>query len=247
MANNPWKQFFDEHAPKYMQNVFTRNTIAEVDFLCEIMNLPAGGSILDIGCGTGRHAVELAGRGYQVTGVDLSSGMLAEARRVARAAGVTVRWIQCDATAFHADRLNHAAICLCEGAFGLLSHDDDPLCRDLEILRNIFDALRPGGMFVGTVLNALRMIRHHSQTDVAAGRFDPLTLTETNEVECDTANGKKPMTVRERGFTPPELHLMLRKVGFMVEQVWGGTAGNWGRRPVDLDEMEIMIVAAKPA
>jgi len=45
---------------------------------------------------------------------------------------------------------------------------------------------------------------------------------------------------------PTELALLLRHAGFAVEHVWGGTAGNWGRRPVDLDEYEIMVVARRP-
>lgn len=74
-----WEDFFDAHAPIYMDNVFTKNTLAEVDFLTEELALPPGGSILDVGCGTGRHSIELARRGYCVTGLDLSREMLAQA------------------------------------------------------------------------------------------------------------------------------------------------------------------------
>ena len=56
-----------------MDNSFTKNTVAEVDFVLEELSLPPGSRILDVGCGTGRHAVELARRGYQITGVDISS------------------------------------------------------------------------------------------------------------------------------------------------------------------------------
>ena len=73
---NEWEEFFDGHAPVYMDNSFTKNTVEEAEFVLEELGLPAGGRILDVGCGTGRHAVELARRGYRVTGVDISSGML---------------------------------------------------------------------------------------------------------------------------------------------------------------------------
>ena len=73
---NGWAKFFDGHAPAYMSNPFTRDTIKEVNFLVEELILPPKSLILDIGCGTGRHSIELAGRGYQVTGVDVSLGML---------------------------------------------------------------------------------------------------------------------------------------------------------------------------
>ncbi len=80
-----WEKFFDGHAPVYMDNCFTQNTINEVDFLVEELRLKPGATILDVGCGTGRHSVELARRGFAVTGVDLSDGMLAEARKHAAA------------------------------------------------------------------------------------------------------------------------------------------------------------------
>lgn len=234
-----WARFFDEHAPQYMDNVFTRNTLAEVDFLLELLDLKPGDHILDIGCGTGRHSIELTRRGYQATGVDISGGMLAQAREAAAAAGVNVTWVQADATRFQADQLYEAAICLCEGAFSLLGAADDPLEHDQLILRNIHAALNPNGRFVLTVLNGLRKIREFNRDDVAKGLFDPLTLT-TAEILTE---GTVSVRVRERGYVPSELTLLLRYNGFEVDHIWGGTAGNWGRRPPELDEIELMAVA----
>src|ERR1700731_2493225 len=104
-TTNSWETFFDNHAPYYIQNSFTRNTLAEVEFLLEMLQPAPGSDVLDIGCGVGRHAIELAKRGYIVTGVDISRGMLAEADKAAREAGVKVEWIQSDATRFVAPRL----------------------------------------------------------------------------------------------------------------------------------------------
>ena len=246
-GKDAWETFFDGHAPVYMDNVFTKNTVPEVDFLLEELKLPSGSCILDMGCGTGRHAVELARRGYYVTGVDISSGMLAEADKAARKAGIRVEWVHADATRFTSTSLFDAAICLCEGAFGLLGTDDDPLEHDLSILRSIQAALKPGAPFVMTALNGCALIRRHTQQEVEDGLFDPTTLIETVAVECDTREGKEELLVRERRYVPTELAMLLRLAGFEVEHVWGGTAGNWGRRHVDLDEMEIMTVARKPS
>jgi len=88
-----WEAFFDAHAPVYETNVFTKNTVREVDFLLEELSLQQGASILDVGCGTGRHSIELAKRGFAVTGLDLSSEMLARAAAAAKAASVNVNWI----------------------------------------------------------------------------------------------------------------------------------------------------------
>ena len=232
-----WERFFDEHAARYMGNVFVKNTVDEVDFLLEQLAVAPGGTILDIGCGAGRHSV--AGRGYQVTGVDISAGMLAKAEEAAKEAGVKVRWIHRDATQFVADHQYDAAICLCEGAFSLLNLDDDPVEHDLTILQNIHRALKPGAGFLLTALNGLRKIREHNQEDVARGKFDPLTMTDIFTME----EGDISVTVKERGYVPSELALMCRLAGFKVQDVWGGTAGKWGQRPPELDEIELMVLA----
>ena len=244
-AKSTWERFFDAHAPIYAENVFTRNTVREVDFLLEELGLPAGAAVLDVGCGTGRHAVELARRGYAVTGLDLSSEMLARAADAARAANVTIEWIHSNATRFALPRKYDAAVCLCEGAFGLLGQDDDPIDQPLAILRNIARSLKPGARAVFTVLNGAAMLRRHQNTDVAEGRFDPLTMVESSEMP--PREGLPAVAVRERGFVPTELLLLFRAAGLPVLSMWGGTAGNWGRRPLDLDEIEVMIVARKTA
>lgn len=241
VQNNSWVEFFDAHAPIYEQNVFTKNTAREVDFLIEELGLPAGGAILDVGCGTGRHAVELARRGYAVTGLDLSKEMLARAAAAADAAGVRVEWVHADAARFTLPNKFDAAVCLCEGAFGLLGGQDDPLEQPLAILSNMAACLKPGAKVLLTVLNATAMIRKFQNEDVAAGRFDPATLVVKSE--APPGEGLQSIAVRERWFVPSELVLMCRMAGLTVLNAWGGTAGNWGRRPLDLDEFEIMIVA----
>lgn len=240
---NTWEDFFEAHAPIYDENCFTKDTLREADFLVEELGLPAGAAILDVGCGTGRHSVELAKRGYAMTGLDLSAAMLAKGAEAADAAGVRVEWLQADATKFSLPAKFDAAICLCEGAFGLLGQQDDPIEQPLAILRNISRCLKPQAKAVFTVLNAANMIRKYQNEDVAAGRFDPMTLVE--RLEYPPREGLPPFPTRERAFVPTELVLLFRMAGMEMLNLWGGTAGNWGRRPLDLDEMEIMAVARK--
>ncbi len=240
-----WEAFFDAHAPVYENNVFTKNTIREVDFLLEELSLQPGGSVLDVGCGTGRHAIALAQRGYAVTGLDLSSEMLSRAAEAARAENVPVTWIRSNATQFTFPARFDAAICLCEGAFGLLGQQEDPIEQPLSILRNISRSLKPQAKAVFTVLNGAAMLRKYQNRDVAEGRFDPIALVASSE--CPPQEGLPAVAVRERAFVPTELTLLFRIAGMSVRNIWGGTAGNWGRRPLDLDEIEIMIVACKTA
>jgi ubiquinone/menaquinone biosynthesis C-methylase UbiE len=242
-AKTTWETFFDAHAPVYDENIYTKNTLAEVDFLIEELGLTPGAAILDVGCGTGRHAVELARRGYAVTGVDLSTEMLARAASAAKAAGVDVTWVRDDATKFSLPKTFDAAICLCEGSFGLLGQGDDPIEQPLTILSNISRCLKPGAKALLTVLSATRLIRMHQDADVVEGLFDPLSIVVTRTFP--PREGMDPLPIRERGFVGTELRLLCRAAGLTVEHMWGGTAGNWGRRPLELDEFEIMLVARK--
>jgi len=242
---NDWRLFFDLHAPKYMQEPFTRATEQEIIFLLDELALPPGSRILDVGCGTGRHAVALARAGHHVLGVDISAGMLAEAKRHAAREGVQVEWLQCDAANLCLDQRFDAALCLCEGAFGLLASEDDPLTHELDILRGVSTALKPNAKLILTAPNGLLKIRQATDEQVARGEFDPATLTERFTLSAESRTGIQNVTLRERGFTPTELRLMFNISGLKVECIFGGTAGAWNREPVRLDEMEIMVIGRK--
>jgi ubiquinone/menaquinone biosynthesis C-methylase UbiE len=240
-----WEVFFDAHAPKYNNECFTKNTTAEIEFLVTELALPTGSAVLDVGCGTGRHTVGLAKRGYRMTGVDLSTGMLAKADQAANDAGVEVVLVQADATKMSFESRFDAAICLCEGSFGLLGQDDDPLVHDLEILKHIHAALKPGAKLILNALNGAEKLRRCTNDEVKSGRFDPFYLIEWFTMEYDTPDGKKSVEVRERAYIASELMLMLKLAGFDILHVWGSTAGNWRKGPLELDEMEMMLVAVK--
>lgn len=228
-----------------MENVFTKNTIPEVEFLLEVLDLSPGARILDIGCGAGRHSVELAKRGYDVTGADISSGMLEQASILAKEKDVNVNWVLADATKSLPKGEYNAAICLCEGSIGLLNPGDDPIDHTLSVLKNIHSVLKPGARMVLNALSAHRMIRAHTQEDVDCGIFDPMTTIGFSQEEVPSGTDKPAISALEKGFTPIELSLFLRMAGFKVLHLYGGTAGNWGKRPLELDEYEIMAIVER--
>jgi len=242
-----WKSFFDQVADRYEREVFTLNTVAEVDFIIEELELKDAASILDIGCGTGRHAIELARRGYRVTGVDISSGMLAMARKNATEAGVPVEFVECAAQSFTASKKYDAVLSLCEGALCLFDDDDDIWSRDMAIFANMAEALSADGRFLITVLNAFRLIRSINDADAAAGTVDLFTLSSRFENQVTGREGEESVKVRgiERYYTPSELVRMVNRIGLKIDKVYGGTAGDWHRSPLKLDEIEFMAVGRK--
>lgn len=238
-----WRHFFDAHAPEYNNEPFTRGTAAEVEFLVRALELEPPASIVDLGCGTGRHAVELARRGFRVTGVDISAEMLEQASMAATEASVDLELIRADLTQFNTDRTWDAAYCVCEGGFGLLGSSDDPFEHDLQILRNARAALKPGGRFLLTCLSALRWAREHTTDEVESGGVDTETMSESYTMEAGPEGDKRSFEVRERVFAPTEIGLMLKVAGFKVDHIGGGTAARWSIRPLELDEYEIMAIA----
>jgi SAM-dependent methyltransferase len=90
MTDNVWRAFFDGHAPQDMNEMSAGDGGREAEVLVGILEPSPGAAAHDIGCGAGRHAVEPAKRGLQVTGPDTSSGMPAEAQAAADAADAEV-------------------------------------------------------------------------------------------------------------------------------------------------------------
>ena len=80
-----YEELSDNYAGTYDRESFTHGTVGEVDFIEGEIRRDKSATILDIGCGTGRHAVELAKRGYNVTGIDLSVSQIDKARAKALA------------------------------------------------------------------------------------------------------------------------------------------------------------------
>jgi len=242
VSRRQWEVFFEAEAPRYLDNAFTRNTVAEVDFIVRELGVRPGQTILDVGCGTGRHSIELARRGFRPTGVDQSEDMLRVARGLAREAGVAVELVRGEASTTRLDRRFDHAICLCEGAFSLLEVGEEPIRFHAGILANIRAMLAPGGGFLLTALSALRMIRGHTDEDVSSGHFDPMSASHREDMPGPDGSM---VPLVEKGFMPSELRRLLGEAGFEVVSIWGGTAGSWNKQPLRLDEFEIMALARR--
>lgn len=248
-----YEALYANYAQTYDREPFTQGTLGEVDFVERELNHDRTRCILDIGCGTGRHAVELARRGYDVTGIDLSAAQLAGARAKAEAAGVKVELHQRDASAAHFVSAFDLACIFCEGAFSLLETDE----RNHAVLRHGCAALRPGGKLLLTTLNALFPLLHSVKDFYAASgtvstidplAFDLLTFREHAKLTfTDDAGREHHVDTDVRYYTPPELHWLLTTAGFARVDIFGCQLGAFSRdRRLTPDDFEMLAIAERP-
>src|SRR5512133_1986641 len=121
MENKQWYEaLFEDYAKKYDAEVFTRGTEGECDFIESELAFDRSLKILDVGCGTGRHSIDLRKRGYTITGIDLSESQLACAREKALNENLSIEFLKMDARSLPFDGEFDAAVMLCEGGFPLM-------------------------------------------------------------------------------------------------------------------------------
>jgi SAM-dependent methyltransferase len=115
----------------------------------------SGRTVLDLCCGPGRHTVEFARLGLDVTGVDRTRFLLDRARERAQEASVQVEWVEEDMRRFLRPS-SYDLICNLFTSFGYFEHEDE----ERLVLHNIHESLRPGGSFVIDVISKERVARN---------------------------------------------------------------------------------------
>ena len=247
-----YEEVFTNYANTYDKEEFTKGTIQEVDFLESEIEFDRTKQILDVGCGTGRHAIELAKRGYQVTGIDLSEDQLKKAREKAGNEGVEVTFLQRDARDFSFDDPFDLVIMICEGAFPLMETDE----MNFRILQKAERSLKQGGKFIFTTLNALFPLYHSVKDFTNAGStgvqsdqntFDLLTFRDYSTVTLvDDSGRKKTLCCNERYYTPSEITWLLKSLHFKVIDIYGCDTGDFSRaKPLTADDFEMLLIAQK--
>jgi SAM-dependent methyltransferase len=251
MEQQWYQTLFANYARQYDEEVYTQGTLGEVDFLEEELAHDRTRTILDIGCGTGRHAIELATRGYQVTGVDLSAAQLARAREKAAAAGVAVDFRQGDARELEFVAAFDLAMIICGGAFPLMETD----AMNYRILQGACRVLKPGGKLVLTTLNALfalaRMARPAGTGEDEAGppfdptTFNPVTFRSSSMFEFADDDGvAQTIHCSERYYAPCELRWLLESLGMTDIGLYACELGRFSRdRAPGCDDFELLVVA----
>ena len=255
MKNKQWyESLFENYGKTYDRESFTQGTSGECDFIEKELNFNRLLKILDVGCGTGRHSIELSKRGYSVTGIDLSESQLAQAKEKAKRDNLPIEFLKHDARNLPFDNEFDAAIMLCEGGFPLMETDE----MNFEILKSVTKSLKAKAKFIFTTLNGLFPLYHSVEKFCAANSvgdnatyrsstFDLMTFRDYNitEIEDDSGN-KKSLECNERYYVPSEITWLLKTLGYNKIEIFGAKLGAFSRNDkLTTEDFEMLVIAEK--
>ncbi len=144
----PWFiDLFDEDYLRTLPFLTPQATQSEAEFVIDAMGLSPGAQVLDVGCGYGRHAMELAARGFHVVGLDLSTPLLVRGGEEAQRRGLEINFVRGDMRELDFDAQFDGAYCM----FSTFGYFDDETNK--KTVANIARALKPGGRVMIEILN----------------------------------------------------------------------------------------------
>jgi SAM-dependent methyltransferase len=241
-----WRSWFGPGYLALYDEYLAERTPVEIDQLETLLALRPPLRVLDLPCGQGRHAIELARRGYEVTGVDLSPFLLAVAEERARANGVRVRWLAGDMR--HPMAAERFDIVL--NLFTSLGYFADE-ADDRKVIGAAATMLVPGGRFVLEVINGERVMARFQEREW-------FTVGQAAVVERRTLDASARRMVVERTVTTPtdtevNLHAirlysgrdasaLLRDAGFGRVDLYG----DWSGEPLTPNSLRVLAVGTMP-
>lgn len=251
-TDTPWyaedSGFFGaEYLEEYEETLTPEKTLRDVEFLERELGLQKGMKILDLACGHGRHTIELARRGYIMTGQDLNGFFLEKARSAAREAGVGVRWEQSDMREIPFENEFDVALNLYT-SFGYLENDEE----DQEVLHQASKALKQGGRFLMEVVNRDHIMRAFPESTGKELPDGSLIVTQ-NKFDFTTGrmNGRRVRVWSDRKrrdrrfslrvYSLHELIRMAAAAGLVYEKSFGNNDSS----PLDFTSMRCILVARK--
>jgi len=220
-----WEKFFDEYYPEVYSHLEDL-TSREVDGVVKVLGLKPKKKILDLCCGYGRHCLELARRGFRVTGYDFSSYFIERARKEADSLKLKAKFIRGDMRKLPFKSEFDAVINMYT-SFGYFQNEKE----DLQVLRGVSRSLKRGGIFLldtinrEFVLKSLQRRRWYPRKGFFALEeiiFDPFTSRMENTRTLVFENQpKKEYFFSVRLYTLTEMISNLKKTGFTTERIFG--------------------------
>jgi SAM-dependent methyltransferase len=233
-------------APFIFSRPMVQFTFLEIGRLIKLLGgVEKSSQVLDLCCGIGRHSIELARHGLQVTGVDITKPFIETATSKARAEGLGIRFICANMKEFIQPDTFDLVVNLCS-SFGYFDDIDD----DIKVLRNIYASLKHGGRFAIEILgkeviasrfNKVEKYEFGGYKVVATSRI----LNDWSSLECKrliTKDGVETEVVGyNRLYSAVEMKQWLKTVGFKNIQVFGTFAG----APYDSEAKSMIVISEK--
>lgn len=239
--------FFNGYYKEIWRQIFPEKTTqAETDFIVEEGGLQTDSLVLDIMCGYGRHALELARRGIKVTAVDNLPDYTDEIKEKATTENLDIECICTDVLEFQAGEQYDAVICM---GNSLQFFDEE---NTLTLLSNIASNMKPGGkLFINTW--SLAEIVMKQGKEKSWSRFNDLLLLveskfllrpariETTSIIITGKGEREEKGAVDYIFSIAELETMLNKSGFWLKEVYSIP----GKKQFTPGEPRAYIVAVK--
>lgn len=241
MTDHWFEPLADHMGSAYLRYSFTMGTVQEVDHIVAALGLAPGDRVLDVGCGPGRHAHELARRGIVVHGIDISDRFVEIARDIADKEKLPqATFERMDARSLTFDLEFDSVICLCQGAFGLMTASGE----DGSVIAGMASALKPGGRMALSAFSSYFVVKHWQDDPNAS--FDPDTGVNHERTEIRNESGEsKAVDLWTGCYTPRELRLLLAAQGFAVDSISSVEPGAYGFDPATIESPEFLVIASR--
>lgn len=154
-----WRNIFNANYLRTDGDVVEDKEITknEIDIFLQALDLKKNACILDLCCGQGRHALELAGRGYtNIVGLDRSHYLITRARKINRTEGFNVQFKEGDARKLPFATDSFDAVMIAGNSFGYFDSDKD----DVRILKEVLRILKPYGKLLVEITDGKYMQEH---------------------------------------------------------------------------------------
>ena len=230
---------------------WTDRTVSEVDRALRILKPRGDERILDLACGSGRHALELRRRGFEVVGADISPELIEIARGEAVAAALEVDFVLADLRELDFEDEFDLVLNLNDGAIGYLESDEENR-RTFEVIAR---ALRPGGRNLVQLPNVLYAREHLPQRSwIPASSMVELVEHRWNKGEKrleglmvaasfgQILDGLEGIEFTQRLYTVDELRELYSSVGMELVRCYHG---NGRPREPGASQFELFVEAIK--
>jgi SAM-dependent methyltransferase len=227
--SKPWfEEVFDEDYLRTLPFMSADQTLREVEFIEASLDVKPGGQVLDVGCGYGRHAIELVQRGLDVTGLDLSLPLLLRAADEAQKRAMSVNFVHADMREMAFDKQFDGVYCMLT-SFGYFDEE-----TNLRVAEGMARALKPGGRLLLDLVNRDYVVGDLPSRvwwegngcvvleEVDFSFHTSRILTHRSIVFEDGRQSEQEISVR--AYSLHEIGRLLRQAGFRVLDISGSLA-----------------------